>query len=668
MPNVTLDAAILDDPVVIEGKVTPSTRRFPQPWRSPEGQPGWARPILLLLALAAAVVYAWGISQNPLHSYYAPAVKSMSESWKALLFGAYDPQASITLDKLSGALVVQALSARIFGYHVWSVIAPQVAEAVITVLVLYRSVRRWLNPAAGLLAAAAYATMPIVAALARSEISDTLLVLLLVCAADAWTGAMLSGKARGLVLAGIFIGLAFQAKMVQAWGIVPALALGYLVAAPVALRTRLVRLGLTGLVTGVVSFAWIGLLTVLPASARPYVDGSPSNSALYMVFQYNLLGRYDAASGGSTPGTEGGWTYLFSQSVATQVGWLYPMAIVGLIAGLVLCARRPRTDLVRAGYLMWAVWLATHVVAFALGRVAHSYYVVAVAPALAALAGGGAVTLWRWFRDSHGWRPFALPAATGMTLMWTVYLSSSYSSFRPWVSSTVLAVGGLSIMIMIVQLVIRGAIAEQGVENSPSTLWTRQLSRAGSALAVLSVLIAPTVWATSTVNSDYAGSSHGPAAGPSSSGRTGTGFSSGRSSSSGTSGSSGSVSGMDISDEPADQVLAAVTYLSAHDPGSDYVLAVQGSTLAGQYLMTGVSVLPMGGYSGDTPFPSVDQLTKLIESRKLRYVLLGSGQSKSGTGRSSGDDSDSDTTLYSWVTENCSTIDADGTEVYDCGS
>src|SRR5687768_15459540 len=84
--------------------------------------PRWIRPALLAVAAAAAVLYAWRLGANGLHPYYAPAVKSMSVSWKAFLYGGYDPAASITLDKLPGAFMLQALSARIFGFHTWSVL------------------------------------------------------------------------------------------------------------------------------------------------------------------------------------------------------------------------------------------------------------------------------------------------------------------------------------------------------------------------------------------------------------------------------------------------------------------------------------------------------------------------------------------------------------------
>src|SRR4051794_3718293 len=103
---------------------TSSARARPRPrfWRSPAGQPAWARPVLLVLALAAGLLYAWGVRNGQVHNYYSPAVKSMSESWKAFLGGGYDPAASITLDKLPGAFQVEALSARIFGYSSWSLL------------------------------------------------------------------------------------------------------------------------------------------------------------------------------------------------------------------------------------------------------------------------------------------------------------------------------------------------------------------------------------------------------------------------------------------------------------------------------------------------------------------------------------------------------------------
>src|SRR5262249_14297418 len=155
--------------------------------------------------------------------------------------------------------------------------------------------------------------------LARAQISDTLLVLLLVLVADAWQRSVGTARLRALLWCGVWVGLAFQTKMVQAWGVLPAFALVYLVAAPGALRRRLAQVGLAGLVTVAVSMWWIGLVLLTPASARPYVDGSTDNSPLSMVFGYNLLDRYGSGDGsiaGPVPGPPGmqgiHWWYLLS--------------------------------------------------------------------------------------------------------------------------------------------------------------------------------------------------------------------------------------------------------------------------------------------------------------------------------------------------------------------
>jgi 4-amino-4-deoxy-L-arabinose transferase-like glycosyltransferase len=160
-----------------------------------------------------------GASVEP---FYGAAARSMSESWHDFIFGAFDPAGTVTVDKLPGALWVQALSLRILGFHIWALVLPQVAEGAATILVLYRAARRLAGPAAGLTAAAVLAVTPVTVLLGRGNVSDSLLILLLVLAADATSAALLSGSLRMLLLAGVWVGLAFQAKMVQAWLALPA--------------------------------------------------------------------------------------------------------------------------------------------------------------------------------------------------------------------------------------------------------------------------------------------------------------------------------------------------------------------------------------------------------------------------------------------------------------
>ena len=117
-------------------------RGFLTPWRSPADQPAWARPALLAVAAVAAVAYGRGMAGASVEAFYGAAARSMSESWHDFVFGAFDPAGTVTIDKLPGALWVQALSLRVFGFHIWALVLPQVVEGVLTVLVLYRAVRR----------------------------------------------------------------------------------------------------------------------------------------------------------------------------------------------------------------------------------------------------------------------------------------------------------------------------------------------------------------------------------------------------------------------------------------------------------------------------------------------------------------------------------------------
>ena len=181
----------------------PRWHRFLTPWRSPTDQPAWARPALLAIAAVAAVAYGWGMAGASVEPFYGAAARSMSESWHDFIFGAFDPAGTVTIDKLPGALWVQALSLRAFGFHIWALVLPQVVEGVLTILVLYRAVRRLAGPAAGLIAAAVLAVTPITVLLSRGNVSDSLLILLLVLAADATSAALLTGSVRQLLLAGV---------------------------------------------------------------------------------------------------------------------------------------------------------------------------------------------------------------------------------------------------------------------------------------------------------------------------------------------------------------------------------------------------------------------------------------------------------------------------------
>ncbi len=710
--------------------VVPHRATLRAPWRSPADQPVYARPALLALCGTAVVVYGWGIGHSQFHMFYADAVRSMTESWRAFFFGSFDPGNSITLDKLPGFLWPQAISARILGFHPWALTLPQVLEGVAAVPVLFRVVRRWAGPNAALVACAAFLVTPVAAGLFRTAVEDPAFTLCVLLAADAVGRAAETGRLRPLLAAGVWVGAGFQAKMLEAWAVLPALALAYLLAAPGPRRRRCGRLALAGLVTLAVSASWVLAATLTPAHDRPYIDGTTNNSAFSMVVGYNFLNRFaslgiSAASTGSVSATQGGghgrpagtgatasasagsyapgsgggggrsgergggaggagarggargsaadavgagradgfaggfraqngWSKMFGMPLASQTGWLYPFAAIAAACGLLWRRRRPRTDRLRAGFVLWGVWLATYFLVFSAGSVGgHTYYMGVVAVPLAALTGGGTALMWRAYR-AGGRRAWALPAAFGATVAWGAYICSRFTSFAPWLGPLVLGLGAAGVTL----LAMRGR--------------GRRVAVAGLVTALAATLLAPSAWAAQV----FAPASHGGmggmgAVGPTVPGRTGR-----NAGAFGAQGSPGAHWGGTPRSRapfggagsgtltPAQRRLLA--YARAHQGPADYAFAATSWTAASPYILSsGVRVLPLGGFSGRVPFPTLGAFQRLTRTGRLRYVLLAPPR---GFRAFSGPTAPAPTArISSWVTAACSPVPGVPT-LYDCAS
>jgi len=742
-----------------------SKRRRWEIWRSPEGQPAWARPVLIGIAAVAAFLYAWNITQAGLAPFYSVAVKSMSESWKAFFYGAFDPKATITIDKLAGSFLPQALSARIFGFHPWSLALPQVIEGVISVLVMYRVVRRWAGVMPGLLAAALFTLTPIAASMFGHSMEDGALTLCLVLAADAYQRAVMEARLRSLIWSGVWVGLGFQAKMMQAWMILPALAIGYLIAAPAPLRRRIGQLSVAGVVMLAVSLSWIALYTFTPASDRPYVDGSTDNSAAAMVFGYNGLERFgisipgavtsgpgvsagrggagggqpsgtgpvlapggtgsgtgSSATGSSPPGGTGtgstgtgggaaatgapaafqrtagssfgqGWTKLLGSDYGPEIGWLYPLAILALIFGLLWTWRARRTDQVRAGFVMWGIWLLTVGLIFSkMSTIPHTAYMSSLAPPLAALSAAGLVMFWRYYRagDARGWM---LPVAVAAELAWAVFLWRDYGGFLPWVRTAAIVAGVIAIVVMVMTKLTRRARG--------------RLATAGLTVGVVAALAAPSAWAASVLDTKYGGSSFNASAGPAGAmgggatvGGAGGGPASGQASGQARDefierfrGDGGYRSGAGrygrrtgdrgFGGGGAGGILGSTTalsaserelydYVSAHRDGASYLMAVSSWSEASPYILsTGQEVMPMGGFSGSVPEPTLARVKELVSSGQLRFFLLSGSGGAAGGGFGGGGTTAQ--TIASWVQNACRTVPArdygsSAETLYVCGN
>ncbi len=601
-------------------------------WRSPPDQPRWARPALLAIAAVAAAGYAWGLNGDALENFYGAAARSMSGSWHDFVFGAFDPLGTVTVDKLPGALWLQALSLRVFGFHVWAVVMPQVIEGTLTILVLYRAVRRLAGPVAAITAAAVLASSPVTVALNRGNVGDSLLILLTVLAADATVSALIEGRLGSLIGAGVWIGLAFQAKMLQAWLVLPALAVAYLVAAPPRLRTRVGHVAIAGAVTVAVSVSWMTAVSLVPAHDRPYVDGTQDDSVFSQVFDYNgiaRLGHGKVLGGAGQPAAflaqlESGtslaqrvppsWHRLLDGLFGRDVAWLVPAALIS--AAAVLLARRGagRRDPLRASVLLWSTWLVVLSVFFSEGVYLRSYYVAALSPAIAGLCGAGMALLWP--RRGQAAARGALAATLAVSVGYGVYLLDGGIGVPGWLTPVAICLG------------VGGALAVLAARRAPGP---RDWAGPAVALALGCALLLPAATATLTVTRGL-----GPFAAP-------------YEPASATVSRAEAKHALALDRQTLDQVSSSFP--------APIAFAADSSRLAAPYILaTGREVLPIGGFEGGVPSPSLSRLRRYIASGRVRAFLVPVS---------------SDDPRIVWIHTHCSTESTHGRaaviELYDCG-
>lgn len=445
----------------------PSHLRHPAPrWTQRE------RIGFTVLMLVASAVFLVGLSASGYaNEFYSAAAQAGSMDWKAFLWGSLDPGNAITVDKPPASIWLMALSVRIFGLSSFAILLPQALMGIATTAVLYLTVRRVWSPAAGAIASVVFLTTPITALMFRFNNPDALLMLLLTGATAAVLRAIdydttRTGNRRRtgwMVFAGVLVGLGFLTKQLQAFLILPGLAIAFLVASPTKIGRRIGD-GLAAVAAVIVSAGWWVALTLLvPASQRPYIGGSQNNSFLELTFGYNGFGRLTGnetgsvvpGSGSSTPQAgmwgQTGLLRLFGQDFAGQAVWLVFFAFAGIVVGLVLAGKAARTDRRRAGVIAWGSWLVVTWLTFSLmGGIFHAYYTIALVPAIAVLTAVCVTGLWEARRRL--WAQILAPVlvvATG-AFAWHIVLQSGWQT---WIGWTALGLSVLGAALMVVAAV-----------------------------------------------------------------------------------------------------------------------------------------------------------------------------------------------------------------------
>ena len=431
----------------------------------------WPRshlPICTVAALAG-VLTLWGLARSGYaNTYYAEAAQAASRSWWAWLSNSVDTSGLESLDKGPLSNMLMGLSGRLFGFSSFSMLLPEALCGIASVLLLHNIVRRTLGHRAALLAALMLALTPIFVAMSRFNNPDPLLVLCELAAAWALVRALESGRTRHLLLCGLFVGLAFNVKMLAAYLIVPGLALAFVIAGRGSVRRRVAQLAAGGGAMLAVSFVWYGAMMLVPAAHRPFVGDTTDNSWFSLIFGANGLSRVssNAAAGvggafgaggagvgghaGAGAGGAGGFggaaglTRLFNPIVGGQISWLLPLALLGLLLGLWARRRAPRTDAARSAYILWGGWgVVTWAIFSFSDGIFHPYYTTALAPAVAVLAAAGLVELWDRARRSTVWAA-SLGAVAIATAVWGAVLLARADGFVPWLAPTAIVLAALA--------------------------------------------------------------------------------------------------------------------------------------------------------------------------------------------------------------------------------
>ncbi|MGW0037901.1 ArnT family glycosyltransferase [Gordonia sp. NPDC003376] len=667
----------------------------------------WGRFGLVGLLTSTAVLYLWNLSASGYaNTFYAAAAWAGSESWKAWFFGALDPSNFITVDKPPASLWVTGLSVRLFGMNSWAALAPQAIMGVLSVALLYATMRRvFADPrqgtAAGLIAGAVLAFTPAAALMFRFNNPDALLVLLMVAAGYCLVRAVGTNSGRWLALVGVALGFAFLTKMLQGLLVLPAFALAYLVFANNGWVRRVLQL-LGAAVAMIVSAGWFVVVTMLvPASSRPYIGGSTDNSFMDLVLGYNGIGRISGGEGpggggpggGQAGGSFGGSTglnRLFGSEMGNEISWLLPVALLVVAFGVYLMIRSFPVFSYRNGVnrsesaaiVAFGGWLLVTGMIFSyMSGTIHPYYTVALAPAIGALVGMGGVFAWRRRADWDG--RIALGAMIGLAGWWSIVLLDRNDWGPVWCrwligAVAILAIVGviagslLGLKKMLVGSLIAGALAGFG-GTAAFSIATAATAHGGSI---------PTAVQTSMAGGGMGGPGGGTR--PSQNGQTQNGTTpsgttqngqaqsgttqngqaqsgttqngqaqSGTTSQSGTQQSQsqrGGGMGGPGGDTSSNTELVAL--LQASD--TKWAAATNGSqSAAGIEIATGKAVMAIGGWSGD-PAPTLDEFKQMVADGQIAYYIGG------GQGGGPGGNSE----ISQWVSANFTATTVGGQTVY----
>lgn len=621
----------------------------------------WTLIHLSILTIALLIEVILLLKNGYNNTYYAAGVKSMTQNWHNFFFVSYDPAGFISIDKTPLALWIQVASVKIFGFHGWALILPQTIAHLLSIELIYRIVKKTSGQKAGLLSAAILALTPISVIMATTNQPDSILIFLLILCSWVFFKFIESGKFKYLAFSAVILGLSFNTKGTQAFIVIPALLLTYVLAFKAQWKRKITYLILAGAILILTSFAWIFTVDLIPSNERPYVGSTNDNSELSLALGYNgisrLLGEqfsfppenivaaiqkisptFKSKSftdqtniskaknegpqravfngiGAPAFGGEAGIFRLLNKSLGGQASWFLVLAIFGTISTLLTI--RKKTPLLPEQFtgLFWSCWLLSGILIISKIPFMHPYYVATLAPAIAVLSGMGFVTMLKFYK-TEGWGKWLLPFSIFFSALSFWFILNNFPEYSL-----------LKIILTFLLIIISALFGFMSISHKifKKRTWNTTI------LSALFLLFLPSViWIKYSFSNRI--DAVLPQAGPNE-------FLS------------------PIGESLQDEMLAV---LKSRRNNPKFIVATQSSFTADDIIIkTGLPVMNLGGFYGTDPVLTFDEFKNKIETGIVRYLLI-SDIWKQG---------DYNFPKSEFVIKNCKLIESnrnDDLSLYDC--
>jgi 4-amino-4-deoxy-L-arabinose transferase-like glycosyltransferase len=243
--------------------------------------------------------------------------------------------------------------------------------------------------------------------------------------------------------------------------------------------------------------------------------------------------------------------------------------------------------------VLWAAWLFLTWCFFASSHFLNSYYLAALAPPIAALCGLGIDLAWRT-RDGLATRA-VLAATVAAGTAYALYLLPADVGVRPWVVASTLVLASGALVFLAWSLVA----SQTGTTGTSARGAGAAGAVAGAAVALSAgALLAGSVWASATVVSAGLGPFDSPY-------------------------QSASIAAQDRAANARSAALTAgLERAAARVAPSVSVITEETSTGAAlPILATGREFLPVGGFTGRVPSPTLAQFQDFVRAGRVVVVL-----------------------------------------------